>query len=127
MLRITTALLTCLLVVCGCNPQHATVAPSTSQIAGHYATTDPRAPAATLDVRADGTFTLANWPGGANGAGTWKIEQNNTTKRWEFNLVFGGNNYVSGQDVLGGPGHYRLGFFIGDPDEGAVVFERQKP
>jgi ABC-type uncharacterized transport system permease subunit len=108
--------------------QNATVGPQTSQVVGHYTTTDSRAPNTTFDMRADGTFTLANWPG-TNGSGTWQIKQDGITKLWQLHLAFTTpqNYYVTGYQVLGGPGNYKLGFFIGDPDTGAVVLERQKP
>ena len=94
---------------------------------GRYRTKDSRAPATTLDLRADGTFTLANWPG-RNGSGTWEVKQDGYTKLWEFRLVFtAANDDVTGHQVLGGPGNYSLGLFIDDPDNGAVVLEKQKP
>jgi hypothetical protein len=122
------AIFALLFLLSGCSPQPATVGPKTPEVVGHYTTKDSRAAKATLDLRADGTFTLANWPG-TNGSGTWEIKHDDVTKLWEFNLAFTTpqNYYVSGYQVLGGPGNYSLGFFVGDPDEGAVILEKQTP
>jgi hypothetical protein len=125
--RLLTLAAALLLTFYGCGPEPATVGPTTTQMVGSYATTDSRAAATTLDLRADGTFTLANWPG-INGSGTWTITENDVTKAWQLTLAFATPRvfFVSGNEVLGGPGNYSLGFFIDDPDEGAVILERRR-
>ena len=131
MLHRVIAIFTLLVAGTGCGPQPATVGPKTSELVGHYTTKDSRASNATLDLRADGTFSLANWPAWpeTNGSGTWAIHQNSSSKMWDLHLDFTtpSNHNVNGYQVLGGPGNYSLGLFIGDPDTGSVIFEKQKP
>ena len=116
-----------LLIVSGCVRPPTTVGPKTGEMVGHYTTKDSRAANTTLDLLVDGTFTLSNWPG-TNGSGTWKVEQDEITKMWDLNLVFTPQNYYqSGNQVLGGPGNYSLGFFLNNGDEEAVVLEKKKP
>lgn len=107
----------------GCGPQPATIIPTGTQLAGRYTTKDKRAPTAALEVNADGTFRLMNWPKG-DLSGTWQASLD-ASGTCGLTLRNEARNYSeSGHQVFGVPGDFRIVLYLSDPDEGVVVFVR---
>jgi len=115
-----------LFMLFGCDPKRPSQKPSTSEMAGQYLSSDGRAKGALLVLNNDGTFKLANWP--RSGTGHWEIEKQDLSGFYEIVLEYtdqkGNITFTShGQYLRGERVPYTIEMYIGDPDEGAILFE----
>ena len=92
--------------------------PTPSGMTGTYSTDDQRAPAATLELRADGSFSLVGFPA-LPADGEWSMVYD-TSGGWALRLGNSGHFPLHRQQPP-----YEIDLYIGDPDSGPALFRRR--
>ena len=111
----------------GCSDGLPTVQPTVAELAGTYTTSDPRAPGSAIVLNADGTCAVSKFSE-FSGSGTWKVAQD-FAGRWtvDYDLTDKPEHVMpTGEPIFGDAGHFSLGLYVGDPDDGAVVYTKAK-